>query len=141
MCNKTVVNLQCNTLLYYSFEGELEQTFGPMAAGCKDSLLNKMATMCSTEDNDQQMKTRDHSENRPTEINKLNISDNSSTVTITDKSLIEELSTEHTDSTTPAYTLNVCHDPSPHIKVQIELPSITSVCQCELDVTQVGDII
>ena len=115
---------------------ELEKSFGPLAAGCKDSLLKEMSNISLGNKSDNDVQSKDN--NQPG-INIL--SSNKSPVTCK-KGLIEEVSSTENKLDEPDYSLEIQEKDESfprRILVKINLPGIKSVRDCDLDISEVGD--
>ena len=128
----------------YSLVGEMENSFGPLAAGCKDTLLAKMADICAPKEMNKNKTTSEYSP--------LKLSAHASDVRLSDKSgfssenkqLIQEISTENNhcnQARVPEYTLEVREGACPCTLINISLPEVISVQQCTLEISQVINVV
>ena len=104
-----------------------------MAAGCKDTLLTKMANMCSTSE----VQNNDITNKCPIKVSENLHDTNTEKRHETKTNLIEEISTVKRECVIPVYTLEIMDNDARSIVMRIELPEVTSVSQCQLDITQV----
>ncbi|KAK3107152.1 hypothetical protein FSP39_008233 [Pinctada imbricata] len=124
---------------------ELENSFGPLGPGAKDSLLNKLSNM-STGDSNYKVKTNTPGSNVMNELSGIRIP----TEVQNDKkkaNLIQEISTEVNEKSNnsksvlacPKYKLSEIHvddGGQDCLIVNIELPGVLGVRECELDISQ-----
>ena len=106
---------------------EIEQKFGPMASGCKDSFLGELANVsCGT---------KDSSPNKGPEIT-LNTS-----TTPSRPGLIEEVSSSDVPLAKPHYEIDTRERDNAkprRLIVQIQLPTVDSVAECDLEISEVS---
>ena len=121
--------------------GELEKMFGPATAGCKESLLSEMSNITSGQEPTQDSSSCDliSAASAQTGIKIPNVSSKSDPQ---QKGLIEEISSSVSESKLPEpdYDLSVNEmegDKPRRVVVKIKLPGVTSVSDCQLDVSQV----
>ena len=115
--------------------GELEKSFGPLATGCKDSLLKEMANISLDTQSDNDFESQDTSKSG------INILSSNQSPGTCRKSLIEEVSSTENKLNEPEYSLEVLEkdESSPRkILLKINLPGIKSVKDCDLDLSEVG---
>lgn len=115
---------------------ELETSFGPLAAGAKNSLLNKLANL-STEENKNSKKSN---------VNGMGTTYDSPTIKMPNQTevkkvgIIEEIPTQcNSKLICPVYTMDSVRDESgdiDHVIVKIQLPGVKSVNDCELDISK-----
>ena len=104
---------------------EMERTFGPMAAGCKSRLLGELARQ-----NEGQTATIGPSSEVTLDLHRA------STGTST---MIEEISSTERVLARPSHTVDVTQaDGVRQMVLRIELPGVTSVSECELDLSEVS---
>jgi len=109
--------------------GELENTFGPLAAGCKDALLTDLSSVISQDnagDNAEfQKASSSQSELRlPGETAKSGVK------------LIEEMHSTETHLVRPDCTMDIVGDDSSKLLViRIHLPGVKSVSECSLELS------
>ena len=114
---------------------EIEKTFGPIADSERDSLLSKLSNM-TTSDKKKNNKNVD-----------LNKAANGYSINIPNapkqpikKGLIEEIGSSNVSSKrcpTPKYSLEPCEQDGCHcLELRVELPGVTSVGECELDISE-----
>ena len=112
---------------------ELEKSFGPLASGCKDLLLNELSNI-SVEADDKP--------NLPSAVpNILPQADSTNTRKNVKSKLIQDLDFQD-EPRTPRYRLDVkdaeAQNEKPRtIIIRINLPDVMSVAQCELDISEV----
>ncbi len=114
---------------------EIEKSFGPLASGCKDSLLKEMANISVNSQSQDDIKSHDSVSQSKADIDILGKSQSSK------KGLIEEVSSEEIRRTEPDYNIQIKEKDEDHRKriiVKIKLPEIRSVADCELDISEVS---
>jgi len=104
---------------------ELEKSFGPMVAGCKDSVLSKLAELSRVDD----VKTEQSYIKLPGGVTLKN----------GNKSLIEEISSSSTSLRVPHYTITKNNSTTGGAKMllEIQLPGVESIAECQLDISEV----
>ena len=115
--------------------GKLEKSFGPLATGCKDSLLKEMANISLDTQSDNDFESQDTSKSG------INILSSNQSPGTSKKSLIEEVSSTENKLNEPEYSLEVLEkdESSPRkILLKINLPGIKSVKDCDLEISEVG---
>jgi len=110
--------------------GELEKTFGPLAAGCKDALLQDLSCISSRDDEvDNAMFQKATSGSQP----QLKLP--GETVKSGVK-LIEEVRSTETHLVRPDCTIEIVSDDSAKLLViRIHLPGVSSVRECSLEIS------
>lgn len=109
---------------------ELEKTFGPMAAGAKDTVLNHLKNI-SVSQSDSSKNTTSHQPEIVLETSKPNHP--------TKKGLIEEIGIESAREDScpcPEYSLKT---DSGMLVMTVSLPGVTTVRDCELDISEVSN--
>ncbi|OWF46818.1 PIH1 domain-containing protein 2-like [Mizuhopecten yessoensis] len=117
---------------------ELEESFGPLAAGAKNSLLNKLANL-STEESGNSQKSNGHGMGTNNDSRSPTIKMPNQTE-VRKTGIIEEISSQSNSKLTcPLYTMdpirNDCGDID-QVVVKIQLPGVRSVADCELDISK-----
>ena len=110
---------------------ELEQTFGPLAAGCKDSLLNQISGIGQTSD--------PVDESGAADVLRLP-SDERMNHRTAKKPLIEEVSSTVTRLQTPEVDQQVVEGEEGHPRrliLRIKLVDVKSITECILDLSEV----
>lgn len=115
---------------------ELEKTFGPLTGNEKESLLGKLSNISVNDDQ------RNTTPNQSRGTNDRVIFPLQNEHGHSKKGLIEEISTEASETTLrkPEYKLLTDRGDNGQIRqitIKIELPSVKSVTECELDLCQV----
>ncbi len=116
---------------------EIEKSFGPLASGCKDSLLKEMANISVNSQSESDIQSHDPVSQSKVDIDILGKSQSAPSK----KGLIEEVSSVEIKRTEPDYTLQIKEkdeDQGRRIIVKIKLPDVKSVADCELDISEVG---
>jgi len=110
--------------------GALENTFGPLAAGCKDALLKDLSSITSCDNTDdtsvlQKVPSSSQPELRlPGETAKSGVK------------LIEEVNSTETRLVRPDCTVDVVGDDSAKLLIiRIHLPGVSSVSECVLEIS------
>lgn len=106
---------------------EIEQKFGPMASGCKNSFLNELSNISSGAQN-----------LNPNEAPEITLS---TSMKPTRHGLIEEVSSSEVTLTKPHYELDTREGDktkSRRLIVKIKLPTVASVVECDLDISEVS---
>ena len=114
---------------------ELEKTFGPLASGYKESLLKEMSGISLKNQSDNDMES--HNSNSKSGISIL--SSDQSTIA-SGKGLIEEVSSTENKLEEPEFSLEIQEKDEQcqrRILLKINLPGITSVGHCELNISEV----
>lgn len=110
--------------------GDLEEMFGPMATGCKDSLLKEMSNITASRSDDNESS---QSEIEPSTLEpeiKMPFSAEGKK-----KGLIEEVPNHTKIMSEPQHSVQLKEDGL--LQVKIKLPGICSVADCQLDISQV----
>ena len=123
---------------------EIEESFGPMAAGCKDSLLSQLSNIGIGEDKQSQATNQcspgihiNQSQATNPRSPGLHIKTKE---TPTKRGLIQEIKTE----VAPQYTISFKEKDNGQTKlvvVKISLAGVKSVSECELDISEVCIVI
>ncbi|KAL5019766.1 hypothetical protein ScPMuIL_002658 [Solemya velum] len=107
---------------------DIEEQFSPAALGTKDSLLNQMSNIVI--DKDKSKKIKDVKPN-------IKIIPDEK---VAKKGMIEEISTDKVQLSTPKYDVNIIEAPEAggekNVVVKIHLPLVKSVDECELDISE-----
>lgn len=103
---------------------ELEKMFGPMAAGCKESLLKEVSNM--TLNNEESVQSE-----RPLPEIRIGAEPK-----IAKPGLIQEVSNSEAKTETPHYDMIVQDGEPPCVLLKVKLPQVASVSQCQLDISQ-----
>ena len=114
---------------------ELEKSFGPLAGGCKDSLLKEMSKISLGNQSDNDIETQD------TNQSGINLLSSSQSSVHGKKGLIEEVSSIENKLDEPEYNLEIQEkneDYPRRIVLKIRLPEIKSVQDCDLDISEVN---
>ncbi|XP_060077550.1 PIH1 domain-containing protein 2-like [Ylistrum balloti] len=114
---------------------ELESSFGPLASGAKNSLLNKLANLSTEESNS----SKANGHNMGTTYDSPTIKMPNQTE-VKKTGIIEEISSQSNSKLVcPVYTMDSVrndHEEIDHVTVKIELPGVKSVGECELDISK-----
>ena len=113
---------------------ELEKSFGPLAGGCKDSLLKEMSKISLGTQADNDIESLDTNQSG---INLLSSNQSSS---LGKKGLIEEVSSTENKLEEPEYHLEIQEEDEDfprRFMLKIKLPGIKSVKDCDLDISEV----
>ncbi|XP_033729180.1 PIH1 domain-containing protein 2-like [Pecten maximus] len=115
---------------------ELETSFGPLAAGAKNSLLNKLANI-STEESRNSKKSNGKSTGTTYDSPTIKMPNQTE---VKKAGIIEEISSQsNTKLTCPVYTMDSVQDDGGNINrvvVKIQLPGVKSVNDCQLDISK-----
>ena len=113
---------------------ELEKSFGPLAGGCKDSLLKEMSKISLGTQADNDIESLDTTQSG---IDLLSSNQSSS---LGKKGLIEEVSSTENKLEEPEYHLEIQEEDEDfprRFMLKIKLPGIKSVKDCDLDISEV----
>ena len=115
---------------------ELEKSFGPLAGGCKDSLLKEMSKISLGTQPEHDIEPRDANQSG---INLLSSSQSS----LDKKGLIEEVSSTEKKLDEPECHLEIQEKDEElprRFMLKIKLPGIKSVKDCDLDISEVKSL-
>ncbi len=115
---------------------ELEKSLGPLAAGCKGSLLQEMSEISLGNRLDDSAESRD-----PEGQSGVRILSEDHSPSANKKRLIEEVSSTEVTLKEPEYSVKILEENEKHSRryvLKIKLPGITSVADCELDISEVS---